>query len=171
MSSLKNRHRGENTGFLPMKCRNWCWVDVTSFFPVQFTPCITRTSWGHTPKSCLLSGIQIHQDSSHKVILWCVDIREGLGIQVNSPQASIYFSISVPFRSTCVRWCQINYHFLILTQSYQRALESSDADTWDPADACTLRVYSSFDEVLNLIKFLKEKVLEDWICLQIWKAW
>lgn len=154
-----------------MKCRDWCWIEVIPFFPVQFTPFITRTSRGHIPKSYLLSGIQIHKDSSHKVILWCVDIRRGLGIQVNWPQASIYFSTSVLFRSTCVRWCQINHHFLTLIQSYQRALEFSDVGTWDLADACGLRVYSSFDEVLKLLQFLKEKALEDWICLQSWKIW
>lgn len=144
---------------------------MISFFPVQFTPCITRTPWGHILRSYLLAGIQIHKGSSGKVILWCVGIREALGIQVNSPQARIYFSTSVLFRSTCVRWCQINYHFLILTQSYQRALESPDADIQDLADICNLRVYSSFGEVLKLIKFLKEKALEDWICLWIWKTW
>lgn len=164
-SSLKNRHRGESTGFLPMKCRDWCWIDVISFFPVQFTPFITRTSWGHIPN--LLSGIQILKDSSQKGILWCVGIGEGLGIQVNSPQARIFFSTGVLFRATCVRWCQISYHFLILIQSHQRALESSEVDTWDLADACSLRVYSSFGEVQKLLQFLKENTLEDWICLQI----
>lgn len=129
--------------------------------PAQFTPSITRISSGYIPKSYLLLGIQIHKDSSSKVSLWCIDIREGLGIQVNSLQASIYFSTGVLFRSTCFRWCQINYRYLIYTQSYRRALESYIADIGDLADACGLRFYSSFGEVLKLLKFLKENALED----------
>lgn len=55
----------------------------------------------------------------------------------------------------------MNYHYLIYIQSYQRALESYNADIGDLADACSLRFYSSLAEVLKLLKFLKENAPED----------
>lgn len=81
---------------------DWCQIDMIPFFPVQLNPFTTRISSGYVPISYLLLGIQIHKDSSNKVSLWCIDTREGLGTQMNSLQASTYFSTGVLFRSTCL---------------------------------------------------------------------
>lgn len=99
------------------------------------------------PKSYLLLGIQIHKDSSRKESLWCVDIREYLGTQVNSVPASFYFITDVLFRSTYFRRCQTNYYYLIYIQSYKRALESYNADIGDQL------MHVALDFALALVMF------------------